>query len=275
MQKTYTQQTYPLKAAWEDSELHLQVLGIFESKGKFNWKQIAPSHCMHIIKDGNGIFNAEGKTYTVGADQIFTFFPGQYISYHDYPESSWNYIWFNFGGKNVDRAMAAAGITTETPLSDISKNINFKSVLSNIIEKISTDSYNQLFPITAAWDLLSSLVISPAVQTYSEAQHLYEAGKILIDSQLDNNLTVDELADRLDVNRSTLFRAFKKQRGISPKEYIDQQRFEKAKELLIRSKMPISQIANTCGFIEHHYFSNAFRRRFGVRPGEYRVNRGV
>ena len=270
MQKTYSQQTYPLKVPWEDSELNFQVLGIFKSNGRFQWNQVSPKHCFHIIQEGEGHFNVDEKTYTAGKNKIFTFFPGQYISYHDFPETPWNYIWFNFGGNNVDRALAAAGITKQNPLIDISKNIKFKSTLSNITEKIINDTYKHLFPIAAAWNLLS-LVADPALETSSETQHLYEAGKILIDSQLDNNLTVDELADRLEVNRSTLFRAFKKQSGISPKEFIDHKRFEQAKELLIRSEMPIKQIANACGFVEHHYFSNAFRKRFGITPGEYRV----
>lgn len=270
MQEMYQQKSYPLTPPWVNPELSIQVLGIFESSGRFQWSQVVPRHCLHIIQSGAGIFNADGKEFAVKKDQIFTFFPGQYIEYHDFPATPWKYTWINFEGSLVDRAFSDIGITKKNPLVDSADNLKFKSVLLPVINHIITNSFHKLFPVVAAWELLSALAAIPSSQTATDNQQLFEEGKILIDSQLDNNLTVDDLADRLEVNRSTLFRAFKTHGDLSPKEYIDNCRFERAKELLIRSNMPISRIAHACGFTEHHYFTNAFRKRFSMTPGEFR-----
>jgi len=270
MQEMYKQKTYPLNIPWEHNELSLNVLGVFESSGHFNWDQVSPRHCLHIITSGTGIFNADGKAYQVSENQIFTFFPGQYIAYHDFPETPWHYTYCYIDGTRISEVLSAIGVDKNNPVIDISKNLKFKSVLSTITEKVSSHSYDQFFSVKAAWELLSALIVAPAAQTVAGNKQLFDEAKILMENQLDNNLTVDLLADRLGVNRSTLFRAFKNQNGTSPKEYIDNCRFEKAKELLTRSKIPIKQVANACGFTEHHYFSNAFRKRFGATPSEFR-----
>lgn len=270
MQEMYEQTTYPLTPPWDDCELKITVLGLFESNGNFQWNSLVPRHYFHIIQSGRGIFNADGKDFEVGKDQLFCFFPGQYIEYHDFPETPWKYTWIGFEGPKVDTALAGIEITKKNPLVDLSDNLKFKAVLLPGIQQIIKNSYHQFFPVIFAWNLLNVLAPSNFEQPASDNQKLYEEAKILLDSQMENILTVDLLAERLGVNRSTLFRAFKNYGKISPKKYIDDIRFEKATELLIHSKMPISRIARACGFAEHHYFSNAFRKRFGLTPGEYR-----
>ena len=65
-------------------------------------------------------------------------------------------------------------------------------------------------------------------------------------------------------------RKFKKTTQYTPMSYIKEKRLEKAKELLHRSDMNISQIALASGFKTVHYFSKVFYESTGIRPSDYR-----
>ena len=64
-------------------------------------------------------------------------------------------------------------------------------------------------------------------------------------------------------------RFFHKEIGCSPYQYIIQQRVEKAKYLLKRRELSISEIAQQCGFNSHSQLDRHFRKLMGVTPKEY------
>ena len=55
-----------------------------------------------------------------------------------------------------------------------------------------------------------------------------------------------------------------------PTVYIANYRMERACHLLTDTELPVSEIAHAVGFEQPGYFSNTFRRHFGISPGHYR-----
>lgn len=88
-------------------------------------------------------------------------------------------------------------------------------------------------------------------------------------------ITQDEAARRIHLSRSYFSQCFKDIVGKPFGEYIKALRFEKAKTLLLGTDLPISQIAETCGFLDHRYFSKVFREETGVVPSEFRSKAGA
>ena len=85
-----------------------------------------------------------------------------------------------------------------------------------------------------------------------------------------NGLSISEIAEHLNVSVSVLTRLFKQEIGTTPKDYITSQRSDTACNLLANTEIPISKIAQMCGYDNIYYFSNAFYKKNGVRPTEYR-----
>ena len=71
---------------------------------------------------------------------------------------------------------------------------------------------------------------------------------------------------------STLLPVFKKVTGYSPIDYLLHVRLAKAGELLLKTSIPVSEIASDCGFNDSNYFSRQFRKTYGLSPRDYRKN---
>jgi AraC-like DNA-binding protein len=82
--------------------------------------------------------------------------------------------------------------------------------------------------------------------------------------------TVAEMARRLCVAPSHLYRLTRKYYGMSPMELVEKQRIGQAKRLLRNTSHSLETIAVLTGYATPHGFSNAFRRATGTRPGRYR-----
>lgn len=65
-------------------------------------------------------------------------------------------------------------------------------------------------------------------------------------------------------------RIFLQKYGIPPLHYVTRLRMERARELLSTGQYRIGEIATLCGYDNVYYFSNAFKKHFGVAPKFYR-----
>lgn len=87
------------------------------------------------------------------------------------------------------------------------------------------------------------------------------------------DVKIENLAAQYNISHSTLIKKFKKDLGVTPKEYLLKKRLDVSEELLRTSNYTITQISNFCGFISPAYFSLMFKKRFGLTPKEYRRNK--
>lgn len=92
-----------------------------------------------------------------------------------------------------------------------------------------------------------------------------------IDSHYLDICTLDELSGRFGYSYSHICRQFKKLYKLSPSEYLWTKRMEHAAAEL-RKGVRISQIAEQLGYSTAYNFSRAFKKHFGLPPGQYRKN---
>ena len=81
---------------------------------------------------------------------------------------------------------------------------------------------------------------------------------------------VSDLAERVFLTPCYLTHCFKSMTGYSPKQYLVQARLAAAKDLLIHSDLPVSEVAFHVGFSDVNNFIRAFRRETGCTPLRYR-----
>lgn len=94
--------------------------------------------------------------------------------------------------------------------------------------------------------------------------------KELMQNQMDQGLSIARIARECSLSRSHFSRAFKKNTGVSPRDWFLQVRLGKAKDLLTGSDLTISQISLDCGFADQSHFTRVFTRMLGVTPFSWR-----
>ena len=91
-----------------------------------------------------------------------------------------------------------------------------------------------------------------------------------IEQHFNKAITVKQLAELGNMSTSNFNRIFKKELHMTPFEYLIEARIEKAKNLLRRQNLPITEIAMRCGFGSSAHFSSKFSEIVGVTPSEYK-----
>ncbi len=125
-----------------------------------------------------------------------------------------------------------------------------RSQLYKSISKLS-----EFFHILTKQAAVESSKISPAVE--------------YINRHYSENIDVGELAKMAFISKPHLFRLFKSELGMSPVEYRNYLRIERAKSLLADGELSVGEIASLLGFDGSYYFSRMFKEHTGMAPSKY------
>ncbi|EHI97865.1 two component transcriptional regulator, AraC family [Clostridium sp. DL-VIII] len=85
-----------------------------------------------------------------------------------------------------------------------------------------------------------------------------------------NNLSINDISDKLEVTSSYLSKLLKKETGLSFIDYLTNTRIKKAMYLMKEPTIKIYDVAELIGYSNQHYFCRAFKKVVGVSPTEYK-----
>ena len=88
-------------------------------------------------------------------------------------------------------------------------------------------------------------------------------------------VTLHDLAADAHLSERECQRSFRAGLGMSPLQYLNQVRLNRAAELLRNGEKSITEICYSCGFQNSSYFARRFRERYGVTPRDFREERGT
>jgi len=100
-------------------------------------------------------------------------------------------------------------------------------------------------------------------------ENLIEAAA-LMEANIEEPLSLDEIAALVGVSRRQIERLFKRYVGQVPTKYYLDMRLGRARELLLQTAMSIMEIAVACGFQSPPHFSKCYRNLFGHTPSAER-----
>ena len=92
----------------------------------------------------------------------------------------------------------------------------------------------------------------------------------LVDANMDADLSLDEIAQSVELSTAHFARMFRKSTGETPHQFVLRQKIERAKAMLRDRATRVLDVAVACGFKTQQHFAQVFRDVCGVSPTEYR-----
>jgi len=93
-----------------------------------------------------------------------------------------------------------------------------------------------------------------------------------VHAHLNQDIPLSEMAGVLNLSQYHFCRLFKQLTGITPHQYLTRCRIDQAKQLLLETKLTITEVAFEVGFTNHSSFTRLFRQYVGVTPKVFRAS---
>ncbi|MDD6789433.1 MAG: response regulator [Lachnospira sp.] len=106
----------------------------------------------------------------------------------------------------------------------------------------------------------------------SENDNIYRAKEYIL-SHYSDDLSLNDVAEFLELHPNYLSAVFRKKTGVTLIEYLRKVRIEAAKSLLKTTNLKLYEIAEKTGYQNAVQFNRAFKKETGISPSDYRMNR--
>lgn len=94
-----------------------------------------------------------------------------------------------------------------------------------------------------------------------------------IKEHITDKLSIEKLSDLACMSKPNFFRQFKREFGLTPVDYINQERIKIAKDLLIKTNFDLNDVCFKAGFATTNYFFIIFKKYVGTSPKMYKLLR--
>jgi len=168
-----------------------------------------------------------------------------------------------------------------TPTAEMTRYFMFdlaSTVVKTVKELSDAEPVEKLFACETVAELQEEItyILSEVCKRIQEksGNRSYELSKRIVqfvDSHYEEvTLNVAMIADNLGITPSYLSKLFKEQTGETLSDYINKIRLEKAKVLLRKEKLTISDVAVKVGYLNSNALIRSFKKYEGVTPGKYK-----
>ncbi len=229
-------------------------------------------YLIHYVLSGAGIYKARGKLFRLREGDAFLICPGELIYYEADMNTPWSYTWIGMQGIKVKGYLERTSFPenlvlhygqdeqmkrchekmAEADKFPLNRDLIMNSIMYEYFFLLSSKFPNQQSPVNE-----------------KKSNHVEDALKYIEDHYCDP-ITIQDIADHLNINRSYLHRIFKSFTGASIQSYLLDYRIRQACILLRTTGLSVRVVAHSVSYIDPLYFSRIFHQKMGVSPSEYR-----
>lgn len=263
----------------ENFEMNLDECGIEQGIPGFGYKyEVLKNAVMHYVSKGKGTFKVNNKIFNLKQGDIFIILKGMNVEYMASMDDPWEYYWIGFSGSNSIEYLNRTSIIDSyvVTCTEDSKIPNIILNMCDISKNYNPSSSDDIVLLRELYSLLYTFIKEfPKEFEYKDKElHTYIQDAInFINSNYMNSITVNEIANHVNLSRSYLYKMFIKNLKVSPQKYLINLRMYKATLLLKNTKLPIGEVANKVGYTDSLLFSKTFSKYFSVSPLNYRNNK--
>lgn len=263
----------------ENFEMNLDECGIEQGIPGFGYKyEVLKNAVIHYVSKGKGTFKVNNKIFNLKQGDIFIILKGMNVEYMASMDDPWEYYWIGFSGSNSIEYLNRTSIIDSYAVT-CKEDSKISSIILNMCEiskNYNPSSSDDIVLLRELYSLLYTFIKEfPKEFEYKDKElHTYIQDAInFINSNYMNSITINEVANHVNLSRSYLYKMFIKNLKVSPQKYLINLRMYKATLLLKNTKLPIGEVANKVGYSDSLLFSKTFSKYFSMSPLNYRNNK--
>ena len=223
------------------------------------------------VDKGELLTTIDGLSYHLKQGDLIFYAPMQFHTQSTFEKISSSYLTINFK-MNFNHADLLCN-----KIFSLQRDSYF--IVTKLIEELSNDNlYSNDLSLCYLKQLIIQMLRLDNSQFHSKPtthmQQTYEnelLNDILlyIDDNIYEKISVSTLCDHFCISTSMLHSLFRKNMNNTAKNYINELKLSKSKELIRNSTHTLSEISEMLGFSSIHYFSKKFKSYFNISPTEY------
>lgn len=226
---------------------------------------------------GCGVVEYNNKRYILDERKICIIKRNDIVKYYPYNGSVWHLKWIFIEGDACehyyDICYSDGFDLTEIKSPEIvhgiiegmKKNIKSPSILSDLA---CSALMQQL------WNIIIEQRQDQALNRKDGVRHMQKCIEYMT-GNLDQKITVDELARITNLSKAQFSRVFKKYTGFSPYNYLVHLRINQSKKLLIETDLPLENISQLTGFDGASHLIKYFKLHEGISPNKFKQQHGM
>ncbi|KIC94331.1 AraC family transcriptional regulator [Flavihumibacter solisilvae] len=256
------------------SSLFITDIGYYP-KAKFHYRERPNGADQHIL-----IYCVEGKGWARICKKEYDIRPGDFFIVpasceHIYSADEtdpWTIYWVHFKGITSDEIV-------ELFLDQLNGNKSFvhytdertrmfNNIYSHLEKGYGTE--NLWFANTSFGSYLASFLARESPTETTKKNNIIGSSIEFMTKHTDQLLTVEEIAQSVNLSVSHFTALFKKKTGYSPIEYYNHLKVQKACQYLMFTDLRVKEISYKLGINDPYYFSRMFTKLMGMSPNIYR-----
>lgn len=237
--------------------------------GHYYGPAIRAHYLVHFIMNGKGIYQTDGKIFKVEKNQAFLIRPSKVTFYQADKKNPWEYCWIAFDGPEADRIVSIYFSDKENSVCDCDRPDLFQQYTQTVATSLNQLNFSKT-ELTGWFYLFFSCFHEKGRNSNSRDKQYLDIILNFIRYNYMLDININELSDRIGIDRTYVYKIIKKFKNCSPKQLLQNQRICSAKDLLQYSETDITEISALCGFNNSSSFSKIFKQVVGKTPSNFR-----
>ena len=201
-------------------------------------------------------------------------FPNKICTYIADAQQPWEYVWIEFDGLRAKETVELSGLCVNSPVYKAKYKDVAQTMKDEMLYIINHKDDSPFHLIGHLYLFIDSFVKSSAITQISKSNNLRDfyikEALSFIEQNYTLPITVEDMANRCNLDRSYFGKVFKDMIGQSPQDFLIRYRMSKATSLLTSTSLSIGDISVQVGYPNQLHFSRAFRNIYGMSPRQYR-----
>ena len=216
---------------------------------------------LYWIVSGSGIFYLNNHPHTIAPGEAFLYLPGDVTRIVCGTSGNWEYRFVTMDGDGLHEIIRQFGLQSGPLASGNCPEYIFDDIKDNLRVGDTRSTYAAG---SAAYNLLSM-----ALAGSSKKSTLFDRFKLLVERNFhEKEFNIEYASSELKIHRSTLIKAVRESSGLTPHAYLTRFRLHYCRNLMTNAELSIKEIARRAGFTDQNYFSQVFKKQFGITPSE-------